>query len=140
MDRAKHGVHTDRTPGGISRRQPRQLPAASTADTATTIAVVLAPLFAQGPVIRRRWMVALSDKLQTDRRAAQAMGRLRTRYGNGPVRLRIPRRRVALVLDPSDAARLLEESPHPFAPASREKRAALRHFQPHGVLISEGPL
>jgi cytochrome P450 len=34
--------------------------------------------------------------------------------------------------------RLLDGSPDPFTPASREKVAALRHFQPHGVLISRG--
>jgi cytochrome P450 len=125
---------------GPARRRPRRLPAASAVDTAATVAVVLGPLFAQGLVIRRRWMVALADRLQTDRRAARVMRRLRTRYGRGPVRLRIPLRRVALVLDASDAARLLAESPHPFTPASREKRAALRHLQPHGVLVSEGPV
>jgi len=32
----------------------------------------------------------------------------------------------------------LAESPAPFALASREKRAALSHFQPDGVLVSRG--
>jgi cytochrome P450 len=33
---------------------------------------------------------------------------------------------------------VLDESPEPFATASSEKRAALSHFQPQGVLISHG--
>jgi cytochrome P450 len=32
---------------------------------------------------------------------------------------------------------VLDGSPEPFATANREKRAALSHFQPHGVLISD---
>jgi cytochrome P450 len=34
---------------------------------------------------------------------------------------------------------VLDETPEPFATASSEKRAALAHFQPKGVLISHGP-
>ncbi len=33
---------------------------------------------------------------------------------------------------------MLDGSPEPFATASSEKRAALSHFQPKGVLISHG--
>jgi hypothetical protein len=32
----------------------------------------------------------------------------------------------------------LEQAPHPFSPVTKEKKASLRRFQPHGVLISDG--
>lgn len=35
---------------------------------------------------------------------------------------------------------MLAEAPTPFHPANREKRKALEWFQPHGVLISRGPI
>jgi hypothetical protein len=53
--------------------------------------------------------------------------------------LRLPLREVALMLSRGDVHRVLNETPEPFATANREKRAALSHFQPHGVLISHGP-
>jgi hypothetical protein len=65
---------------------------------------------------------------------------VRDRYGPGPVRSRIPGRPAALVLDSGHVRRILTESPDPFAPDSWEKRGALRHLQPHGVLISHGSL
>jgi hypothetical protein len=63
---------------------------------------------------------------------------VRDRYGPGPVLLAIPGRNVALVLSGDHVTRVLEGSPEPFAVASREKRAALSHFQPQGVLVSHG--
>src|SRR5262249_37086103 len=45
---------------------------------------------------------------------------------------------IAIVLDPGDARRVLTESPEPFVLSTREKRAALAHFQPGGVLIARG--
>lgn len=47
-------------------------------------------------------------------------------------------RRQAVILAPEDVRRVLDGSPEPFATASDEKRAALAHFQPQGVLISHG--
>jgi len=44
---------------------------------------------------------------------------------------------VALVLFAQDMHGVLFESPQPFNPANAEKRAALEHFQPHGVLVSD---
>jgi cytochrome P450 len=59
-------------------------------------------------------------------------------YGPGPVLLRTPGRNVALVLSAEHLRRVLDGSPEPFAVANREKRAALSHFQPGGVLVSQG--
>ena len=41
-----------------------------------------------------------------------------------------------MVTEVDQVRRLLEGSPDPFTPATAEKRAALAHFQPDGVLIS----
>lgn len=113
------------------------LPRATARETLAVATTVLAPMLAQGVIVRRPGMVALADRLQADRRAAGVLHGLRGRHGPGPVRLRIPGRDLAVVLDPDDVERLLAGAPHPFTPANREKRAALRHFQPHGVLISD---
>lgn len=43
-----------------------------------------------------------------------------------------------VVLAADDAASILDDTPDRFTAANREKKAALRPFQPHGVLISEG--
>ncbi|MBD0322414.1 MAG: cytochrome P450, partial [Aldersonia sp.] len=93
-----------------------------------------------GVIARRRSMLALLEKLQGDRRAVERVRALRREFGSGPVELVIPGRRIIVVLDPQDVGRVLAEAPDPFNPANREKKGALQPFQPHGVLISEGPI
>jgi cytochrome P450 len=111
---------------------------ASVLDTLRTVLVVLVPMMARGVIVRRPRMMALAERLDVDRRAVALMGELRERYGAGPLRLRLPKRSVVLVLGPDDLRRVLDGTPEPFATANREKRAALSHFQPDGVLISHG--
>ncbi len=67
------------------------------------------------------------------------MRALRSRYGPGPLLLRIPGRPIAVLLETDDVERVLDRTPSPFTPAAREKRAALGHFQPHAVLASPMP-
>jgi len=114
------------------------LPRASVLDTLALGLDVFAPLVAQGVIIRRPPMVALAEKLDLDRRAVQRMQKLRAKYGRGPLMLPLPIRHQAVVLDPRHAQRVLDDSPAPFSPASTEKRAALSHFEPRAVLLSEG--
>jgi cytochrome P450 len=95
---------------------------------------------AAGVLARRRPVVRALEKIQADARAVQRMKQLRREFGRGPVELVIPGRRVVIVLDPEDVGRVLTQAPTPFHPANREKRKALEWFQPHGVLISEGPI
>ncbi|WP_308258742.1 cytochrome P450 [Saccharothrix obliqua] len=102
------------------------------------LAKVLLPTLAKGVIVRRPAMTALAERFQVDASAVDVMRSLSERYGPEPLRLRVTGRSVALVLDPGDVERLLAESPEPFALATREKRAALEHFQPHGSLISRG--
>jgi cytochrome P450 len=109
-------------------------------DTVRCAAGVLMPMFAQGVIRRRDRVVRLAQRLDLDRRGADVLHRLRHRHGPGPLLLSVPGRSVAVVLEPSDVERLLTGSPDPFAPATTEKVAALRHFQPHGVLLSTGAM
>jgi cytochrome P450 len=111
---------------------------ASLGDTARIATAVLLPIMARGVIVRRPRVLALLARFDADRRAVRLLGRLAGRYGADPLLLRLPGRSVAVALDPADAQRVLAESPEPFAPATREKRASLAHFQPGGVLISRG--
>jgi hypothetical protein len=98
-------------------------------DTARCALGVLAPMLAQGAIRRRNRIVRLAQRSGLDRRGADLLHRLRHRHGPGPLRLSVPGRSVAVVVDPADVERLLTGSPDPFAPATTEKAAALRHFQ-----------
>src|SRR3954454_7635977 len=113
------------------------LPRLSVRDTGGVLADVVMPLFARGVIIRRPRVVGLLDRMDADARAVRRLRDLRSRYGDGPVLLGLPGREVAVVLSAEDVHRVLRQSPDTFAPANAEKRAALGHFQPHGVLISD---
>lgn len=116
------------------------LPRLTVAETLAVTAEVLVPTLAKGPIIRRPKVVGLAERFELDTRAVRRMQRLRHRYGAGPVLLRLPPgRQQALILDPEHVKRVLDGSPEPFSPASSEKRAALSHFEPEGVLVSRGP-
>lgn len=118
---------------------PRPAPSvASARDTARVVGGVLTPMLAQGVIARRPRLTARAERHRLDDGAVTVLQEMRGRYGTGPLRLRIPGRSVALLLDPDDVARVLRDSPEPFAAATREKRGALGHFQPHGVLASHG--
>lgn len=112
------------------------LPRATLLDTLAFHLDLTLPTLARGLILRRPWVMRLADRLDLDRRAIRRMAALRARYGPGPVLLRMPLRNEAVVLEPAQVERVLKGSPHPFAVASSEKRAALRHFQPQGVLAS----
>jgi len=97
---------------------------------------VLLPLVAQGAIVRRPPVTAWAQRHQVDRSAGALLRRLRDRYDGAPLVLRVGPRRLVLPVHPGDVEALLAGSPEPFSPASREKRAALRHFEPDAVLIS----
>jgi cytochrome P450 len=114
------------------------LPRATLRDTLGIVTDVVVPTIAKGVIIRRPRMVALAERFDLDRRAVRRMQRLREVYGAGPLLLRLPVRRQALLLSPGHVRRVLDGTPTPFGADTSEKRAALAHFEPGGVLISSG--
>jgi cytochrome P450 len=118
-------------------RRPH-LPSATPAEAFGVVARVLAPIVAEGPILRRPRMVGLAERLDLERRAIDYMQQLRRRR-RGPLMFGPLRGRTwALVLSARHAQRVLQETPDPFAAASAEKIAALAHFEPRGALISQG--
>lgn len=115
------------------------MPTLSVAETAAVLGEVGLPLVARGVIIRRPKVVSLLERVDADARATERLRSLQDSYGPGPVQLALPGRDFAVILSAPDARRVLRDSPEPFAPANREKRAALARFQPHGALISHGP-
>ena len=115
------------------------LPKASVLDTMAFLADVFLPTVAKGPIKRRPRMEAASERFRLDGRAISRMRKLRLKYPEGPLLLRLPLRDQAVALRPSEVHTILENSPEPFSPASSEKRGALAHFEPRNVLISAGP-
>ncbi|GAA1128222.1 cytochrome P450 [Citricoccus alkalitolerans] len=97
--------------------------------------VLLGPVI-KGPIVRRPKAVGLAERIDADAAGVAEMQRLRSRHGAGPVQLRLPGRRIALLLDPEDVHRVLNGSPEPFSPAMLEKRGALNHFEPGNALVS----
>jgi hypothetical protein len=122
-----------------AKNERNSLPKAAVRETLGVTADVLTPTIAKGVIIHRPKVVAMAERFDLDRRAVRRMQRLRDAYGEGPLLLRVPGLSRALILSPEHVHRVLDGSPEPFATASSEKRAALAHFQPRGVLISHGP-
>jgi cytochrome P450 len=120
----------------MAERTDQPLPRASVRETLGVLADVITPNLAKGVIIRRPKVVALAERLQLDRRAVRRLQALRNRHGGGPLMLRLPIRKQALILSPEHVYRVLEESPEPFTTASGEKRAALSHFEPRMALIT----
>lgn len=103
---------------------------------ATRALSVLATLVAQGPIVRRPAVTAWAERRQEDRRIFRELTDLRRLTGGGPAVVRVPGRTLASVLDPDDVVRVLDDTPDPFRADTREKRAALRKFQPDAVLVT----
>ncbi|MFF8831723.1 cytochrome P450 [Streptomyces sp. NPDC015131] len=127
-------TRTDTGPGTAAHTPAR----ASARDTARLAAQVVAPTLAAGVVVRSRTGMALAERCAVDRRATGLLTELRGTYGPGPLRVDVAGRRFAVLLHDADAARVLSGTPDPYTPATRDKRAALEQFQPHGVLVTQG--
>ncbi|MEU0532930.1 cytochrome P450 [Amycolatopsis tolypomycina] len=120
-----------------STREQRTRPeTASVAETLRVAVEVALPTLAGGVIKRRPKAMAVAGKLQFDRPAVRLLRRLHDRHYGHPLKLRVPGRSVGLALSGADVQRVLAGAPTPFSPSTVEKRAALGHFQPHGVLIS----
>lgn len=115
------------------------LPKATVTDSIRFASKVFTPFFAKGPIKRRPTVVGGAEKLNLEERAIDFFQKLRNKYGKGPLMVRLPARRQALILAPEHIRRILNNTPEPFAIASSEKRAALSHFEPRQALISHHP-
>ena len=111
---------------------------ASAADSLRFFVRVVLPTLAKGVLLRRRWGMSLAARLDLDAKAVRLMQRLRRTYGGQPLLLRNPIRPQAVLLSYGDVAFVLSGAPEPFSPASKEKRAALAHFEPHASLVTLG--
>ncbi|MFU8863341.1 MAG: cytochrome P450 [Rhodobacterales bacterium] len=109
---------------------------ASVAETLAVFGEVMAPTFAKGPIVRRPAAVAVAEWFNLDARAVERLQKLRDKHGAGPIVLPVPGRPEAVILDGEQAARILERAPEPFTPDSREKSAALGHFEEKASLVS----
>lgn len=105
------------------------------ADTARVLGM-LAPLVVQGAIVRRPRVTPLADRVRADERGVVTLRALADRYDRRPVLVSLGPRRLLVPLHVDDARTVLDRSPDPFSPASAEKRGALHHFQPDGVLVS----
>ncbi|XKH57370.1 cytochrome P450 [Citricoccus nitrophenolicus] len=112
------------------------VPSLGPVDQARVLTRVLLGPVIKGPIVRRPKAVGLAERTDADAAGVAEMQRLRSRHGAGPVQLRLPGRRIALLLDPEDVHRVLNGSPEPFSPATLEKRGALNHFEPGSSLVS----
>ena len=65
------------------------------------------------------------QKFQVDRSAIKLLQRLRGKYGEGSLRLRILDRCVVVLLSPKDVGGLHKQAPHPLQPCHRGEG---RHF------------
>jgi len=122
----------------VTRSAAPLLPRASLRETLAVLLFAAGPLFAKGLILRRRHIVGAVARSDAEGRGIRLLARLRLKYGEGPLRLRLPGRDKAVVLSPRHLRRILSQTPEPFAADTREKRAALAHFQPEGVLVSTG--
>lgn len=120
------------------RSRAPSLPRITAGETAWVLAGAGGPLFAKGIIVRRPWVVALLHATGLEGAAVHILQRLRRRYGEGPVLMRLPFREQAILLSPDHVRRVLEATPSPFQSDSSEKHATLAHFQPEGSLISRG--
>ncbi|GIH15045.1 cytochrome P450 [Rugosimonospora africana] len=113
---------------------------ASLPESLKVAGIVLVPLMMQGVLQRRPWAVSLLARLDVDRWGNRVLRRLRRRHGGSSVLVNLLGRRMVVLLSPGDVHRVLEGSPQPFTLDNREKHASLSQFEPHGVLISTGPV
>ena len=109
---------------------------ASALDTLRVARTALMPIVARGALLRRPSMVVAQEKADADKRLVRLLQRLRDKYGEDRLQLRVPGRSFSVVLSREDVHRVLSDVVS-YTPANVEKRHALAHFQPDGLLISD---
>lgn len=105
-------------------------------DTLRVLTSVVAPTIAKGVIKRRPSVESLAQHHGLDTKALELLQDLRRKYGSDPLQLNVLLRSQILLLNPEHAAEVLLNTPVPFGSASKEKRSALRHFEPGNILIA----
>jgi cytochrome P450 len=133
-------VVAPRGPFGNDRPDAPGTPRRATArDTAEILGAVLFPTVGLGMIKRRPRAMRLAQRADVHRAAIERLRRLRERHAAAPVLLPVPGQSIVLPLSSADVARLLNETPATFSPASSESGTRLSRFQPHGLVTSEQP-
>jgi cytochrome P450 len=138
MSTAGRDSHGKWRAASVARVDADRLPRATLLETLAVLLKVVGPVFAKGVIIRRPAVVAIAARLGGEQAGIRLLQRLRRKYGEGPLLLRLGIRRQALILSPGQVGRVLEQTPVPFQSDSFEKHSALAHFEPEGSLISRG--
>lgn len=120
------------------RSTPDGLPTATLRETIAIISQVMAPNVAKGVIRRRPNVVGMVERFGLDAKGIRQLQALSKKYGRGPLMLKVPGKKMAVVLDPADANHVLEHTPEPFATDEALKRSALGHFEPDMALVSHG--
>jgi cytochrome P450 len=111
---------------------------ASLVENARFNATVVVPNALQGIFRRRRQAVRAATAANVDGHAVGLLEGMNRSYETRPVWVKVGRDDAVLLLDPEDAARVLEGSPDPFASDPDAKRNGMVHFQPDALTISRG--
>ncbi|KAM7198722.1 Cytochrome P450 [Naviculisporaceae sp. PSN 640] len=116
---------------------PEKINQASLLDDGRVLAGLIAPTIAKGTIKRRPAVESLAQHHGLDTSALQLLQDLRHKYGSSPLLVSILFRSQVLILNSEDAVQVLQETPEFFTSASKEKKSALRHFEPGNVLIAD---
>src|SRR5688572_26801248 len=88
------------------------------------------PLALQGTFTRNAFWVGFWTRIHPDPAGVRFVGRLRRRYRDGFLWLRLGKTKTLLVLDPAGIQHVLDNSPDIYADGA-PKRAGMRVFQPN---------
>ncbi|GIG69147.1 cytochrome P450 [Phytomonospora endophytica] len=115
-------------------------PQVSTLDQLRLLFLHNANNLGRGVVLARPRVNALFTRLQADRRLVRLLDRLHEDHAGQPVWTNGITGATLLVLSRSDVRRVLSGSDRLYAMATPLKRRMMGHFQPDGVILTEGEL
>ena len=111
-----------------------EIPSASLGDSVKFNKSIVIPTGLQGALIRRPEWLQRIGVFRRGSLSAEFGNELRKKYGKG-VYIKFGKETVLLLLDPSEIAKALDGSPHPFGHADTKKEK-MGHFQPEAVTVS----
>ncbi len=112
------------------------LPEASLAESLKVVRTGIVPSIVRGLFVPRRGAMKLLTKLDTDRRAVEALAKLRDKHGGQGARLL--RGRIVVVWGRSAIREVLDQSADVYASDAGAKAKGMAHFQPEALTLSRG--